>query len=605
MSLKLKLKRLKELFALGFSYLKSEGLGETCKKTARFFRRRFGGKKSRFLPSKKALEARRADIAAGAAANWPVISILVPLYNTPPRFLKEMLDSVMGQIAPNWQLCLADASDEKGGEAVKTVLAAYKDARIVYKKIANKDIAANTGEAAAMATGEYLGLLDHDDVLAPHAVYEMSKAIAATAAGFLYSDEALFRKSIRRPQVGHFKPDYSESYLCSCNYICHFAVFQKALFEKAGGFDSACAGSQDHDLFLRLVDAGGPPVHLPKVLYYWRLHAASTSGGTGAKPYVAAAAIRAVKAHLRRIGVKAEVEAGLFPSTYRVKYKPEGEPLVSIIIPNMDHTADLDKALHSIYQKTTYRNFEVLVAENNSKEPQTFAYYEGLAQKYPGARVLYYAGAFNYAAINNFARREAKGEYLLLLNNDVEVINGDWLTELAAQCAQPGVGAVGAMLYYPDDTVQHAGIITGLGGYAGHNQKYQKRGKSGYMFRLAVVQDLSAVTGACMLVRTAAYDEVSGLDEGFAVAYNDVDFCLRLRRAGWRVVFTPYAQLYHYESKSRGLDEKDKAKKERFAAEQKRLYNRFGSSLTHDPFYNPNLTLDSEDFAENPVLDRS
>ncbi|MDO5602975.1 MAG: glycosyltransferase family 2 protein, partial [Oscillospiraceae bacterium] len=451
---------------------------------------------------------------------------------------------------------------------------------------------------------EYLALLDHDDVLAPHAVYEMSKAIAAGGAAFLYSDEALFKKDIRRPLVGHFKPDYSESYLLSCNYICHLAVFKKELFEKAGGFDSACAGSQDHDLFLRLIEAGGPPVHLPKVLYYWRVHEASTSGGTGAKPYVTAAAIRAIEGHLRRTGAKAAVSEGLFPSTYRVKYQLEKKPLVSVLIPNMDHTGDLEKALSSIYEKTSYRPFEILIAENNSQLPETFAYYEKLPQKYPEARVIYYQGAFNYSAINNFARREAKGEYLLLLNNDVEVISSGWLEEMVGRCSQPGVGAVGAMLYYPDDTVQHAGIITGLGGYAGHNQKYQKRGKSGYMFRLAAAQELSAVTGACMLVRTEAYDEVSGLDEGFTVAYNDVDFCLRLRRAGWRVIFTPYAELYHYESKSRGLDEKDKAKKERFAAEQRRLYNRFGDSLKKDPFYNPNLTLDSEDFAENPVLDR-
>lgn len=604
MNLKLKLKRIKELFALGKSYIKSEGLGSTCKKTWRFFRRRFGGKRGRFLPTAKALQKRKESIAAGEGSQWPVISILVPLYNTPHRFLKEMLSSVTGQIAPNWQLCLADASDEAHAHEVKAIVDACRDSRIVYQKIENKDIASNTNAAAKLATGSYIGLLDHDDILAPHAIYEMSKAISENGAAFLYSDEALFTKQIQRPTVGHFKPDYSESYLLSCNYICHFAVFRRALFEKVGGFRSECAGSQDHDLFLRLIEENGAPLHLPKVLYYWRVHEQSTSGGTGAKPYVTKAAIRAIQEHLDRTGTAATAEEGLFPSTYRVRYQIEEEPLVSIMIPTMEHIEDLDTVLRSIYEKTTYSNFEVLVVENNSHSRETFAYYQTIPKKYPTARVLYYKDSFNYSAINNFARLEAKGEFLLLLNNDVEVINGDWLTELVGQGMQHDVGAVGAMLYYPDDTIQHAGIITGLGGYAGHNQKYQKRGKSGYMFRLATVQDLSAVTGACMLVRTEAYDEISGLDEGFAVAYNDVDFCLRLRRAGWRIVFTPYAELYHYESKSRGLDEKNKEKAERFNQEKRRLDNRFGDALLHDPFYNPNLTLDSEDFAENAVLDR-
>ena len=280
---------------------------------------------------------------------------------------------------------------------------------------------------------------------------------------------------------------------------------------------------------------------------------------------------------------------------------------MSILIPNMDHVEDLEKCLSSLYQKTQYKNFEVIVVENNSTQQATFKYYKALknSKRYPRCQVVRYQkqGGFNFSAINNFGRQFAKGEYLLLLNNDVEVISPEWLTELVRQASRPGAAACGAMLYYPDDTVQHAGIITGLGGFAGHSHKYHKRGGSGYMFRLATVQDLSAVTAACLLVRTQVFDELGGLDEEYAVAFNDVDFCLRVREKGWRIVWSPYAQLYHHESKSRGLDEQDKAKKERFAQEQQRLTQRFGrAELLSDPYYNPSLTLDREDFSESRDL---
>ena len=368
-----------------------------------------------------------------------------------------------------------------------------------------------------------------------------------------------------------------------------------------GGEDPACDGSQDHDLFLKLSELA-PPVHIPRVLYYWRVHEASTSGGTGAKPYVAAAAKRAIGAHLARIGAQGRAVDGLFPSTYKVEYEIEGRPLVSILIPNKDHAEDLDKTLQSVLAKTRWPHYEVVVIENNSTAPATFAYYEQIMQAHPQVRVVRYEGGFNFSAINNFGRRAAKGEYLLLLNNDVQVISEGWLTEMLALCSQPGVGLVGAKLYYPDDTIQHAGVITGLGGFAGHSHKYARRASSGYMFRLATVQDFSAVTAACMLVKTAVYDAVGGMDEGFEVAFNDVDFCLSVGNAGYRVLWTPYAELYHYESKSRGLDTKGPAKA-RFEAERRRLEGRYGRRrLIGDPFYNPNLTLDREDFSESDVL---
>lgn len=609
------LKRARELGRYAVQLAREEGLSTMARRGAGFFKRRFLGKKARYLPAKNYLAAQRAEYAGKTAdsCGLPKISILTPLYNTPPAYLRAFLDSFVNQTAPNGQLCLADASDPAHPE-VGRIVEEYraKNQQIVYKKIENKGIAANTNAAAALAEGEYLALADHDDVLAPHALAEMGRAIldlraAGQPDGFLYSDEALFEKDIRRPRAAHFKPDYAPDYFLCCNYICHLAVFRRDLFEAVGGERPECDGSQDHDLFLRLIEQNGGAAHLPQVLYYWRVHAGSTSGGTGAKPYVAAAAKKALADHLARTGRKGEVCDGLFPSTYRVKWEIEGEPLVSILIPSKDHTADLEKCLSSIYAKTQWKKFEVIVIENNSTEPETFDYYEKAPARYPGLQVVKWPGkGFNFSAINNFGRQSAQGEYLLLLNNDVEILNGDWLTELLRPCAHEGGAAIcGAMLYYPDDTIQHAGVVTGLGGYAGHSHKYRPRGGSGYLFRAATVQDFSAVTGACLLVKTSVYDEVGGLDEGFAVAFNDVDFCLRVREAGYRIAWTPYAQLYHYESKSRGGDEKDPVKARRFAAEQQRLYDRHGrENILDDPYYNPSLTYDREDFSESADLRR-
>ena len=608
-----RLKRAKELAGYAVQLTKDEGLGTMLARGAGFVKRRCFGKKARYLPTKKVLEAQRAELAGQTAdsCGLPTISILTPLYNTPEPYLREFLDSFVDQTAPNGQLCLADASDAEH-DAVKWIVEEYqaKNQRIVYKKIENKGIAANTNAAASLATGDYLALADHDDILAPHAMYTMGKAILQLRErgepdGFLYSDEALFSKSIQRPIVAHFKPDYAPDYLLCCNYICHLAVFQKALWDAVGGERPECDGSQDHDLFLRLIEQVGGAAHVPQVLYYWRVHAGSTSGGTEAKPYVATAAKKALADHLARTGRTGTVEDGLFPSTYRVKWDIEGDPKVSILIPNKDHTDDLEKCLQSIWKKTTWDNYEIIVIENNSTDPATFAYYEKAKQRYDGLKVVTYPEkGFNFSGINNFGRKAAAGDYLLLLNNDVEVRNGDWLTELLRQCAHKGGAAIcGAMLYYPDETLQHAGVITGLGGYAGHSHKYKQKGGSGYLFRIATVQDFSAVTGACLLVKASVYDEVGGLDEQFAVAFNDVDFCLRVRDAGYRIAWTPYAELTHYESKSRGGDEKDPAKAARFAAEQQRLYTIHGKeNILDDPYYNPNLTRDREDFSESDDL---
>ena len=443
----LRLKRAKELAGYAVQLTRDEGLGTMMARGAGFVKRRFFGKKARYLPAKKVLEAQRAEMAGKTFEDCglPTISVLTPLYNTPENYLREFLDSFVDQTAPNGELCLTDASDaahSRVGEIVREYQA--KNQHIGYKKIENKGIAANTNAAAALASGEYLALADHDDILAPHALYAMGRAILDLRAqgkpdGFVYSDEALFNKSIQRPLVAHFKPDYAPDYLLCCNYICHLAVFRRALYEEVGGERPECDGSQDHDLFLRLIEKVGGAAHLPQVLYYWRVHAGSTSGGTDAKPYVAKAAQKALADHLTRTGRAGTVTDGLFPSTYRVLWKIEGDPKVSILIPNKDHTDDLEKCLHSIWSKTEWDNYEVIVIENNSTDPATFAYYEEARKRYDGLKVVTYPEkGFNFSGINNFGRKAASGDYLLLLNNDVEVRNGDWLTELLRQCAHPG-----------------------------------------------------------------------------------------------------------------------------------------------------------------------
>ncbi|MDL2215512.1 glycosyltransferase family 2 protein [Ruminococcaceae bacterium OttesenSCG-928-N02] len=595
--MKLKLKRLRELAAYFAQTMKEQGFAKTLKKTTAFLKARRKKRSGRFLAPAQEIARQRAENFTGVK-----ISVVSAIYNTPPAYLRAFLQSVLGQTYQNFELCLADASDEEHAPAIAAVLAEFAQDKIVYTKLAkNEGISANTNAAVQSAAGTYLAFADHDDILAENALYEMAVRIDETGAGMLYSDEALFEKSPLQPKVGHFKPTFSPDYLRSCNYICHLLVVEKSLFEQVGALRPAFDGAQDHDLILRMMETGTRIEHIAKVLYYWRVHAGSTSSGNAAKPYVESAGVAAVREHLSRTGVSGSVQAGPFGGTYRVQYDTPGDELVSILIPNKDHVEDLQRAISSIYEKTVYENFEVIIIENNSQDEATFAYYETLKETYPRLQVLYYEGPFNYAAINNFGRRAAAGEYILLLNNDVQVITPQWLGDMLGYCRQAGVGIVGAKLLYPDETVQHAGVIVGLGGYAGHSHKYASDGKSGYMFRLAIAGNLSAVTGACMLVRASVYDEVQGLDETFAVAYNDVDFCLRVRQRGYLVVYDPFAKLYHFESKSRGTDDKGPAK-ERFMAEQAKLRARYGDALVKDPYYNPHLTLDTENFAEAAVL---
>ncbi len=525
-------------------------------------------------------------------------SILVPLYNTPKNYLAKMIQSVQKQTYSNWQLCLADGSDQEHnyvGEYVKSL----KDNKITYKKLdKNLGISENTNACIKLATGDYIALFDHDDLLHPSALYEMMKAICQKDADFIYTDEVTFEgKNPLNIRVYNYKPDFSPDTLRSYNYICHFTAFSKQLLDSVGGFNSEYDGSQDYDLILRLTEKAKNIVHIPKALYFWRSHKASVASDVSAKPYVVESAKKALKAHIDRLGLEGEVTDGIWPTTYKINYKIKGEPLVSIIIPNKDHIDDLDKCLISLYEKSTYKNIEVLIVENNSTEKGTFDYYEKAQKEYNNLKVITWDNGFNYSAINNFAEKQAQGEYILLLNNDIEIITPDWLEQMLMFAQRDDVGAVGVKLYYPDDTIQHAGVIVGLGGVAGHSHKMFDRKDPGYMARAVIIQNLSACTAACLLVRRDVYNMVGGLDEGYAVAFNDVDFCMKIRDAGYLIVFTPFAEFYHYESKSRG-DEDTPEKRERFNSEVFRFQDRWGKELkAGDPYYNPNLTLDSENFA--------
>ena len=525
-------------------------------------------------------------------------SIVVPLYNTPQRYLTEMINSVVNQTYSNWQLCMADGSDSDH-DYVGEYVTSLEDDRIYYKKLEqNKGIAENTNACIEMAEGDFIALFDHDDVLHPSALFEMAKAIEEKAADFVYTDEVAFMKNRISDIIAYnYKPDYSPDTLRSYNYICHFTSFSRSLLDTVGNFNPQYDGSQDYDLILRLTEKAKNIVHIPKALYFWRAHEASVAMDISAKPYAVNAAKSALKAHIERLGLSGIVEDAAAPTTYKIQYDIVGEPLVSIIIPNKDHIDDLKKCLDSVYQKSTYKNFEIIVVENNSTDKETFAFYEQIKAKYENLKVITWDGGFNYSAINNFAVNKSTGEYVLLLNNDVEIITSDWIEQMLMFVQRDDVGAVGAMLYFEDDTVQHAGAIVGLGGVAGHAHKYFPSTSFGFMARMVIAQNLSACTAACLLVDKKVYNAVGGLDEEFAVAFNDMDFCMKIRREGKLIVFTPFAQLYHYESKSRGLEDNSE-KRARYNKEVERFQSKWASELkAGDPYYNPNLTLDSEDFA--------
>ena len=530
-----------------------------------------------------------------AFAQKPLISIVIPLYCTPLPYLKELLESVRRQSYENWQLCLADGSpDDKAKEFIEKHYGREK--RIVYRKLEeNGGISVNTNEAVALATGEYLMLCDHDDTLEPDALYEIVKAINDTGADVLYTDEDKVSMDGQHYFDPNFKPDFNLFRLRENNYICHIFVVKKSLTDETGLLRSEFDGAQDFDFILRCCEKAQKITHIPKVLYHWRCHMDSTAADPSSKAYAYEAGRKAVREHYQRLGIDAKVEMTERPGWYRSHVKVQGNPLISVIIPNKDHTDDLELCLFSMTRKSTYRNYEILIVENNSEKEETFEYYKKLPDRYPKARVLTWEKEFNYAAINNFAAKEAKGEYLLFLNNDVEILTPDWMEEMLQNCQQEDVAAVGAKLYYPDDTIQHAGVVLGLGGIAGHIMCRASREDPGYFGRMISVQEISAVTAACMMVKKSDFDAVGGLDETFQVAFNDIDLCMKFRAAGKKIIFTPYAELYHYESKSRGLEDTPE-KQFRFDKEVKRFQEKWAQQLEMgDPYYSPNLSVTEGD----------
>lgn len=532
----------------------------------------------------------------------PKISIVVPLYKTPEKYLDELIESVKNQTYKNWELCLSDGSGKNSPmtQILKKYEKKEKRIRVVYNE-RQLHISENTNEALKIVTGDYIAFADHDDLLAPDALYECVRVLNdKPETEFIYSDEDKINMDGTEHFMPHFKPDFNLEMLRSNNYICHLVVIKRTLFDKVGMLNPLCDGAQDFDFVLRCVEKTSHIVHIPRILYHWRAHKDSTAESMESKPYVTEAGIRAVKGHYERIGMKAQVLATKYTGIYESRFELEENPMVSVIIPNKDHVDDLDKCMRSLESKNEYTNIEYIIVENNSQEEKSFQYYEELKRRNDKVRVLYWKGkGFNYSAINNFGVEHAKGEYLLLLNNDTEIINSNCIKELLVYCTRSEVAAVGAKLYYDDGTIQHAGVIIGLGGVAGHAFVGAPNDTPGYFCRAIVPQYMSAVTAACMMVKRSVYEEIGGLDEGYAVAFNDVDFCMKIHKAGYKIVYNPRAELFHYESKSRGYDDTSE-KHARFMREAQRFQERWGEELYYgDPYYNPNLSLDYNDFRIN------
>lgn len=549
-------------------------------------------------------EARRKAERETVFPNMVKISILAPLWNNQREFQIQMLDSVMNQTYENWELCLADGSDDEHsymGDICREY-AARANGRIIYRKLEkNGGIAGNTNECLKLATGEYIGLFDQDDILHPSALYEYVKAINEQNADYIYCDETTFKNNdINKMLTMHFKPDYAVDNLRANNYICHFSVFSRRLLKGEELFRAKYDGSQDHDMILRLTDRAKKIVHVPKLMYYWRSHAGSVASGIEAKPYAIDAAKGAVAEHLKNHGFEyfRITSTRAFETIFKISYQIIGNPKISIVIANKDHESDLRRCITSILEKSTYDNYEIIVVENNSETPEIWKYYEELKEN-ERVRVITYQGSFNYSAVNNKGVAEAEGEYVLLLNNDTQVITVNWIEELLMYAQREDVGAVGAKLYYENKTIQHAGVVLGLGAHrtAGHSHYGQHRENLGYMGRLCYAQDVSAVTGACLMVAKELFLKMGGLDETFAISLNDVDFCIKLREAGYLNVFTPFAELYHFESISRGLDDQgEKAK--RYDEESERFRRKWKEVLEKgDPYYNVNFSLDRSDFS--------
>mgnify|MGYP006428162359 CR=1 FL=1 len=528
----------------------------------------------------------------------PLISIILPVYNTPDNYLREAVESVIDQAYENWELCIADDASTK--THVRQLLEEYqkRDSRVivVYRET-NGHISEASNSAISIANGDWFALLDHDDLLRPHSLYEVAKAINLyPQVKFIYSDEDKIDENGERNSP-YFKPDWDPDLLLGQNYLCHLSVISSEIVKKLGGFRKGLEGSQDHDLFLRVTEKLSPSeiIHIPKILYHWRTIKGSTALDQGEKDYTVDSARIALQDHLVRSSIKAdliEVDGGHWGVKYHL---PESPPKISLIIPTRDKVKILQKCVDSILEKTDYPNYEIIIIDNGSNEAETLSYFTSLPED--KVQVLKYNHPFNYSAINNFAVKHVDGEIIGLLNNDLEVINSDWLREMVSHANRPEIGCVGAKLYYPNDTIQHAGVTVGFGGVAGHREKMAPRSSCGYFYHLMLTRSYSAVTAACLLVRKSTFSLVGGLDEeNLKVAFNDVDFCLKVREEGYRNIFTPFAELYHHESLSRGY-EVTPEKQERFKSEVLFMQSKWGETLKTDPYHNRNLSYDTERIA--------
>jgi GT2 family glycosyltransferase len=517
----------------------------------------------------------------------PLFTIIIPVYNTEEIWLRRAIESVQAQLYQNWEMCIVNDASTKN--YIVPILNAYaaSDPGIRVKHLSeNTGIAGASSEALAMATGEFIGLLDHDDELTPDALWEVASRLNRNPElDLVYSDEDKLTADGARVDP-FFKPDWSPDLLLSMNYIAHFAVFRRSLLEAIGGFRSGYEGAQDYDLLLRLTEKTDRIAHAPKILYHWRMGHTSAASSAKAKPFASESGRRAVEDALKRRGQEASVEV-LAPGRYRAKYRIQKSPLVSIIIPTKDQVRLLRQCVSSIEEKTSYDPYEIIIIDNNSINSETIHYLDALSDKH---RVLRYPHPFNFSAINNFAAAQAKGEYLLFLNDDTQVIDGDWLTALLEQAQHPDVGAVGAKLLYPNNSIQHAGVIVGFFGGAGHAFKNLPNNRTTYFGLADLTRNCSAVTAACMMMRRKVFNEVGGFDEGLKVVYNDVDLCLRIRKQGYLIVYTPFAVLYHFESASRG--------RLRPTKEEEIFNQRWADTIRRgDPYYNPSLTLTREDWS--------
>ena len=584
----------------GFRYLKHYGIKEFWIRLHERFEPEevpYGPWYEAYVPDEETLNRQRKR----KFLNAPLISVVVPAYHTPPLFLRQMLDSLVAQTYGGWELCIANGSpDDKEMEAV---LEEYekRDSRIRHENLKeNLGIAENTNAAFRMVKGEFIGLLDHDDLLAPNALYEIALALEKNPeADVVYTDEDKVTTDLKEHFQPHLKPDFNLDLLRSNNYICHFFTVRREIVEQVGGFRKEFDGAQDYDFIFRCTEEARKILHIPEILYHWRTHKESTADNPASKMYAFEAGKRAIEAHLKRTGTDGEVSHTPDLGFYRVKYPVKGEPLISIIIPNKDEKESLEACLKSIWEKTTYKNYEIIVVENNSTSDEIFQYYKEISQK--GVRLLRWKKEFNYSAINNFGAAHAKGEFLLFLNNDVTVITPDWLTELAGLCQRKEVGAAGVKLLYPDNTIQHAGCVIGIGGIAGHMFVDMPANRTGYLHKASLLQDMSAVTAACMIMKKQVFDQVGGFTEELAVAFNDVDLCLKINKAGSLVVYDPYVQLYHMESKTRGAED-SKEKVRRFQTEIEYMRCHWLDILKNgDPYYNKNLSLTKWNYSLKPL----